>query len=865
MPALVARLPLLLLALFLLVVDAALLDDFEDCVKDTGAKLYKKGGNGYKDAAGRALYPSPEPNWYIDVNEGDQVAPVVKCIRKARLGLCPRSGGHSFVGQSSCKDVVLDMHKLKKVDYNSKGETVTIEIGNTLGEALYGVYDQSDGKRMFGVGLCPSVGAGGYLLGGGHNPYSGIVGLTCESIVQYDFVTLEGDTVIASKAENPELFWASCGGGGAHYAILVRATIKTHSTDIFNKNVYFRYEWSLRAAGELIHKWLDYDQDGGMTWFRLEINANTGIYGYGVCWDSGSKEDCENRLKQHDFFNVDEESRHRHIIEETDSVLDFQAFIGPAGNWGWKKPSVSVKSALVGLNFMERGTGMHRLYSSSYWKLDKKPPIAELQEMSEICSRVDADHIEFTLCQWNPWKGEQIRSEGKKHAFAHRDFQVFTELIGSVDPIDLDDGMAEVKRIEKEVKYLTNKYIGGIYVSYPEFDLHEEEYSYLYWGQSLPRLVALRDKMDPDGVFQQNQPMPKSLQCPGSLKTSGAERMRSLQINGYGKIGQRPGMKVAFLPSSGCSIEENASSGAIIEVVKAIDMNDNEVDVFEATVLSPDPFTILVQHVDGIESVGMCEVDLVAINSITCGKYRLKSNTPLSVPVTAKDVLAKDDKSCFPGTSVVEREDGKYIQMKDLSVGDRVRVSSTQFSPVFFFSHRSADDNSNEFVEIVTCDRQDNSSDGNNAQENQCIPTQEKVCRADSSVATCKTRLRRIIVTGNHYIVSSSGRLISAGSVRTGDLLRIATPDAASRAIVVQVSSATGLRGLYNPHTLTGTIVVDGIVASCYTQAVHPVIARILLAPLAALYRLAHIAPALRGMLDMARPHIKMLAGPLVV
>lgn len=842
-------------------------ENFEACIKDkSGAKLYQKGGDGYDDAAGRALYPSPEPNWYIDIDDVDQVAPAVKCIREAGFGVCPRTGGHSFVGQSSCKDVVMDLHQLKSVEFNSESETVTIEIGNTLGEALYGLYDQSDGKRMFGIGLCPSVGVAGYLLGGGHNPYSGLLGLTCESVERYDFVTLEGKNIVASEKENPELFWASCGGGGAHYAILIRATIKTRDAEVFNNNVYFRYEWDLRAAGEIIHKWLDYDQDDGMTWFRLEINANTGIYGYGVCWDADSEEACEKRLLQHAFFNVDEKSRHKHILKHSDSVLEFQAFIGPAGDWGWKKPKVDAKNALVGQNFMERGDGLHRLYSSSFWKIDEKPSVEEMQKMAEICSKVDADHLEFALCQWNPWKGEQIRSEGKRHAFAHRDFEVFTELIGSVKPSQLDAGMAEMKRVESEVKDLTNKYIGGIYVSYPEFGLSQEEYSYLYWGQSLPRLVALRDELDSDGVFQQNQPMPRSLKCPGSLEISGSGSKRTIAIDGYAGLGQRPGMRIALLPSSDCSVMTNATTGAIVEVVKAVDEDGNEVDVFEATVLTSQPFTIVLEHKKGVSSVGSCKLELVAINSISCGKYNLKSNSPLSKVVNSSEEKEKSsDKSCFPQSATVELDNGRFVEMKDLSIGDRVRVSSTEFSEIFFFSHRDPDATSDDFVDIATCD----GVIGRVVDDESCETRTGCNVDAPRTCSTCATRMRRLTVTRGHYVIHCSGHLVSAGSLHTGDMVRVANIDermSGKCATVIRVSrSDDNSGGLYNPHTLSGTIVVNGIVASCYTQAVHPTLARILLTPLMTMFRLAHYTPELKQALNIARPRFNPLAGPTLV
>ena len=43
--------------------------------------------------------------------------------------------------------------------------------------------------------------------------------------------------------------------------------------------------------------------------------------------------------------------------------------------------------------------------------------------------------------------------------------------------------------------------------------------------------------------------------------------------------------------------------------------------------------------------------------------------------------------------------------------------------------------------------------------------------------------------------------------------------------------------GIFNPHTLQGDIVVDGVLTSTYTSAFSPTLAHVVLAPLRALYR----------------------------
>lgn len=59
--------------------------------------------------------------------------------------------------------------------------------------------------------------------------------------------------------------------------------------------------------------------------------------------------------------------------------------------------------------------------------------------------------------------------------------------------------------------------------------------------------------------------------------------------------------------------------------------------------------------------------------------------------------------------------------------------------------------------------------------------------------------------------------------------------------------------GLYNPHTASGVVVVDGVIVSCYTAAVRAAAAHALLAPVRAAVRArgaGHLA-ALHGLSDV--------------
>ena len=68
----------------------------------------------------------------------------------------------------------------------------------------------------------------------------------------------------------------------------------------------------------------------------------------------------------------------------------------------------------------------------------------------------------------------------------------------------------------------------------------------------------------------------------------------------------------------------------------------------------------------------------------------------------------------------------------------------------------------------------------------------------------------------DHY-VAANGDLVYAKDVAVGDALGYVDGGAAKSGAVVSTTRVLK-RGLYNPYTLSGTIVVDGVVASCHSS-----------------------------------------------
>jgi len=133
---------------------------------------------------------------------------------------------------------------------------------------------------------------------------------------------------------------------------------------------------------------------------------------------------------------------------------------------------------------------------------------------------------------------------------------------------------------------------------------------------------------------------------------------------------------------------------------------------------------------------------------------------------------------CFSGNSLAEVKDVGLVRMADLQLGDLVKVSSNKFEPIYSFAHKNADIVSADYLKITTdIDR----------------PSLE--------------------VSGDHMIVLASGKIVPASALQTNDILMTETEEEV--AVVRSIQSITR-QGAFAPFTASGTIVVNGIVASNY-------------------------------------------------
>ncbi|KAI9715287.1 MAG: hypothetical protein M1812_006098 [Candelaria pacifica] len=178
------------------------------------------------------------PRYVVNATSADHVVKAVEFAGEKGVRLIVKGTGHDYLGRSTAPDSLsIWTHNLRGLQWfdsfvptGCSAEAVPaikVAAGQRMGE----IYEAAaaHGSTVVG-GEDPDVGLGGYITGGGHSLISAQYGLAADNILEFEVVTPEGKVETLNECQNQDLFFAFRGGGGSTFGVILSATLKTFPT-----------------------------------------------------------------------------------------------------------------------------------------------------------------------------------------------------------------------------------------------------------------------------------------------------------------------------------------------------------------------------------------------------------------------------------------------------------------------------------------------------------------------------------------------------------------------------------------------------------------------------------------------------------
>jgi FAD/FMN-containing dehydrogenase len=440
-------------------------------------RQFRPGDDGYDDA--RAVYNAMIDKRPALIARCSGVADVIDAVglaREQRLPLAVRCGGHSVAGKGTCDDgVLIDLSGMKGVHVDPEARVARANAG-----VLWGEFDRE--TQLFGLatpgGRMTTTGVGGFTLGGGYAWLSSKHGLACDNLISAQVVTADGRVVTASEEENADLLWGLRGGGGNFGVVtsyefrlhelgpIVMAGMAVHPIENAREIARGWRDW-VETAPEAVCSGLGILLAPPEPFVPLEVQGKP-VLGVLVMY-AGDPDEGEQVLRP---LKQDIGPPAVDLIDRI-PYMAFQAIVDPFSPKGW-------------LNY-HRGEHLAALTDDA------------IDTYVEHGARVKSPMSQMIMFRNG---GAVSRVPADATAASNRDAPYMWHPIAAWhDPADSE---REISWVREASAAMAPHATGGVYLNF-EQDEGEEHVRAGYSAEQYARLVALKDKYDPENLFRINQ------------------------------------------------------------------------------------------------------------------------------------------------------------------------------------------------------------------------------------------------------------------------------------------------------------------------------------------------------------------------
>jgi FAD/FMN-containing dehydrogenase len=216
--------------------------------------LLEPGDHGYDEA--RTVFNAMidrSPRLIVRCAGAADVVAGVLLAQEAGLPLSIKGGGHGVNGHAVCADgIMLDLSPLKRIEVDPVARVARAQAGVNWGE--FDAATQAHGLATTG-GRVPTTGIAGLTLGAGSGWLERMFGYTSQNLMAAEVVTADGRVVRASEDENADLFFGLRGGGG-NFGVVTEFEYRLHEVGPMATGGMVL--WPMEQAGDVVRFYRDW-------------------------------------------------------------------------------------------------------------------------------------------------------------------------------------------------------------------------------------------------------------------------------------------------------------------------------------------------------------------------------------------------------------------------------------------------------------------------------------------------------------------------------------------------------------------------------------------------------------------------------
>lgn len=462
----------------------------------------------------------PQAIYYCE--HAKDVSEVIREARDQREPVRIRSGGHQHEGMCTANGVrLIDLSCIQSIEHRESGR-VWIGAGAALADVYVDLWQQG---FLFSGGGCGDVHVGGLTQGGGWGPVSRRYGLTCDSLVGVEMVTANGDVVEISEdggESDGDLLWALRGGGGGNFGVVTKFCFRLHPlADVYTDLTLTWGDQQLPGdhLDQLVLKWIrsfpgDHDHDL-TTFLRVSVvddpdpDGDRVVLGGRYLGSVAGAEETMHRLlaDQPAWRTADfKPSPARDAIPAGTESIDpvhrehLRNTLGRLA--GYQPGPMPTREAGASASLADTCAGEPIRHKVSSAFARPQFDLTAVQTLTGVIRQTDARPEARQYVSLH-CLGGAIASGGEASSFAFRDRDVLLQYQAWWQPeaVHLDGPcIAWIENFRRVMAPHTD----GAFINFVDRDIALDE----YYKESLPRLITMKRRWDPENVFRFEMSIP---------------------------------------------------------------------------------------------------------------------------------------------------------------------------------------------------------------------------------------------------------------------------------------------------------------------------------------------------------------------